>query len=356
MADNIHPSSTTTNAPTSPKSLAFQRLKLDIEQFSISQTFDERIASVQAELSQLETMWKQSPQTAECWAAQFENKVLDLQFKMSKLNEEKLAMNLEMRQQQLVLDECIQKFDAARVEELRILLEKVKIIQIHYSDGKRQKNRRIRAVKFFSELYDQIQSMFEHHKLLEICTLEGDVIGSQDELFFAYQNVKEQTLHVQVELKSPSPTPAVVVGSSKKKRRAPWTEEQKVVSVEEEEEEEESTEEEEEEEECVRHSGVWSTSEMVLFEEGVKRYGWGSWSEISRFIKTRDRKQVRKFAMTEAGQKSNRIPSVVHAYVDLAKGMSLVAEHLGNQQESEARNQLKRRKKQVDESEEENEI
>jgi hypothetical protein len=36
--------------------------------------------------------------------------------------------------------------------------------------------------------------------------------------------------------------------------------------------------------------------------------------------------------------------------------MSLVAEHLGNQQESEARNQLKRRKKQVDESEEENEI
>lgn len=308
------------------KTLALQRLKLDMEQISITQRLDENITSLQTELNHLQRLWESSSsKTPECWSAQFQIPVADLQLRMSKLLAEKSAMYSQVRQKQSVLDECIEKLDAARVEEMRKLLDKVKIIQIHYSDGQRKKSRRIHAVKFFSELYEQVQSMFIEDKLVELCTPQGDVIGSQEELFFAYQFAKEEILHVEVELKKKNPSPPPARRSAEKKRRDPCLSEGEIS-------------EDEDNFPVVRHAGIWTISEMIRFEEGVKRFGWGNWSDIANYIQTRDRKQVFKFSLTEAGQKSNRIPSVVHAYVDLAKGMSLVAEHLGNQQESEARN------------------
>jgi len=319
------------HAPVSPKTLAFERLKLDIDELGASQRLDERIAFVETELNHLQTSWKSSAQTPELWTAHYEQRVSALQSTMNTLKAEKATITLDIRQKQHALDESIEKLDAARVEEMRLLLEKVKLIQIHYSDGKMPKSRRIRPVKLFSELLEQIKSMFVGNAILEICTREGDVIGSQDELFFAYQFVKEQILHLQVELKNPACTP---VNRPKKRRRAPSSEEDE----EKEEEEEEDSGEDVVPPAVIRNSGVWTTSEMIRFEEGVKRFGWGEWSLISNYVQTRDRKQVFKFSTTDAGQKAKRIPSVVHAYVDLAKGMSLVAEHLGTHQEAEARN------------------
>jgi hypothetical protein len=57
------------HAPVSPKTLAFERLKLDIDELGASQRLNERIAFVETELNHLQTSWKSSAQTAELWTA-----------------------------------------------------------------------------------------------------------------------------------------------------------------------------------------------------------------------------------------------------------------------------------------------
>ncbi len=156
----------------------------------------------------------------------------------------------------------------------------------------------------------------------------------------------EDTLHVEIVLKSPSPRP---VGSPARKKRTFIEEEEygKDVVDEGEDEEDISTAVQ------FQHSGEWSILESILFDEGVKLFGWGNWSRIAKYIKTRDRRQVFKFSLTEAGQRANRIPSVIHAYVDLANGMTLVAEHLENQAPATKRSKFSRSSEDHQEEDEE---
>lgn len=93
----------------------------------------------------------------------------------------------------------------------------------------------------------------------------SEIVGSQDELLFAYRDAQDvDVLNLDLKLfKTP-----------KRRKSSP-------------------DEEESESQPQFRHEGRWSNAEEELFNLGVDQHGWRMWKEIAGVIGTRDREQVR---------------------------------------------------------------
>jgi hypothetical protein len=130
--------------------------------------------------------------------------------------------------------------------------------------------RTMKPMLFFSELQALAENLYPGFNVVLMKPGTVDIVGSQEELFFAYQDVSEGKV-LYLELK---------ISSTSLKRKA--------------DDEGESTPE-------FRHEGPWSNAEIELFKMGVDQFGWTKWQSISGVIGTRDRQQVRQFASTPKG-------------------------------------------------------
>jgi hypothetical protein len=164
--------------------------------------------------------------------------------------------------------------------------------------------RSLKPVKLFSELQAAVETYYPQFVVVLVKPGTTEIVGSQDELMFAYQDVKDQTV-LNLELKIYRPS---------SKRKFPEIPEPPLF----------------------RHEGPWSNGEVELFKMGVNQYGWKIWKRIAGVINTRDREQVRKFAASPRGSQFKRTMSVTPGLLDLAEGLKILAYSLQTSQEQES--------------------
>jgi len=165
--------------------------------------------------------------------------------------------------------------------------------------------RSLKPVALFSELQALAETYYPQFVVVLVKPGTNEIVGSQDELMFAYQDVKDKTV-LNLELKLYRP-------SSKRKFSTEIPEQP-----------------------LFNHGGVWSNGEVELFKIGVNQYGWKKWKSIAGVIGTRDREQVRKFAASPRGSQFKRTMSVTPGLLDLAEGLKILAHSLQTSQEQES--------------------
>lgn len=165
--------------------------------------------------------------------------------------------------------------------------------------------RSLRPMKLFSELQAVAETYYPQFVVVLVKPGTTEIVGSQDELLFAYQDVKDQNV-LNLELK---------IYRQSLKRKFPT---------------------ESSDPPRFRHEGLWSNGEVELFSMGINQYGWSKWKDIAEVIGTRDREQVRKFALTARGSQFKRKMSVTQGLLDLAEGLKILAHLFQTSQEQES--------------------
>ena len=154
--------------------------------------------------------------------------------------------------------------------------------------------RTIKPARYFSDLQALIETYHPGFTVTLSVPGTSQVVGSQFELFCAYQDAEKDVLILNLKL------------SVIKKRAHDESEDEVDANF-------------------VRHAGKWSNSEIQLFQAGVEQYGWGEWAKIASTIQTRDRGQVRTFSMNQRAKKFKSSVSLNHALTDLAECFEVVA-------------------------------
>ena len=170
--------------------------------------------------------------------------------------------------------------------------------------------RSLKPVQVFSELQSMVENFYPGFSAVLVKPGTQEIIGSQDELLFAYQDALEgKVLNLELNLYK----------QSSKKRKHPA--ESDFVAP------------------TFRHEGPWSNGEIELFKMGVDQFGWKKWKNIAGVVGTRDREQVRQFASTPKGIKIafilglrfKKTLSITPGLLDLAEGMKIVAQSFQDQ-------------------------
>jgi hypothetical protein len=135
----------------------------------------------------------------------------------------------------------------------------------------------------------------------------NEVVGSNDELCFAYEDTGSSVLELELRLQRLS-----------KKRSIDQLSDQET-----------------EDNQISITSTKWKNSEIALFGAGVRLYGWGRWKSIQVHVKTRNAQAVRNFARTSKGLRCKILDSrfknlfvVPETLADLANGFSKVSDML----------------------------
>jgi antitoxin component HigA of HigAB toxin-antitoxin module len=130
--------------------------------------------------------------------------------------------------------------------------------------------RSLKPIQVFSELQAIVENFYPGFSTVLVKPGTSEIIGSQDELLFAYQDITDgKVLPLELNLFKPSKRKHV----SEKYIAAPE----------------------------FRHEGPWSNGEIELFKMGVDQFGWRKWKSIAGVIGSRDREQVRQFSSTPKG-------------------------------------------------------
>lgn len=179
---------------------------------------------------------------------------------------------------------------------------KVKRIVIMSNDGKSDVIRQIEPVKYFSDLEAKGLTFFPGTKIAFMVSGSKKMVGSQEELLFAYEDLAgsaSQVLHLDLH----------VVGRNVERRKRKY---------------------EDYSEDVPKRSGLWDRAETLRFKEGVNRCGWGKWKGtaltdvgVADVVKSRTVESVRTFSRSSAGLvfKSTQIPNRRAAYSDLAESV-----------------------------------
>jgi Myb-like DNA-binding domain len=168
--------------------------------------------------------------------------------------------------------------------------------------------RSLKPVQMFSELKAIVDNFYPEVATVLVKPGTSEIVGSQDELLFAYQDIKDGEV-LRLELK--------LFKSSKRKLAS-----DKDIAP-----------------PSFRHEGPWSNGEIELFKMGVDQFGWRKWKSIAGVIGSRDREQVRQFSSTTKGINPvllkglsfKRSISITPGLLDLAEGMKTVAQSLQEQ-------------------------
>jgi hypothetical protein len=128
----------------------------------------------------------------------------------------------------------------------------------------------------------------------------NEVVGSDDELLFVYEDAVSGVLELELRLQRLS-----------KKRSI-----------------DELSDHGTEDNDISITSKQWTNSEIALFGAGVRLYGWSSWKRIQGHVKTRNAQAVRNFARTSKGLRFKNLFVVPETLADLANGFSKVTDML----------------------------
>jgi hypothetical protein len=130
----------------------------------------------------------------------------------------------------------------------------------------------------FSDLYEQFSQKYTGCTICFYKLGTDEVVGSDDELFFAYEDVQSKLLELELRVHR-------------------LTKKRSIDNISEADFDEPS--------EVSITSQQWTNSEMALFDAGVRLHGWGKWKSIAGEVRTRNVQAVRGFSRTLKGKRFN---------------------------------------------------
>lgn len=156
-------------------------------------------------------------------------------------------------------------------EDINEASKRFKRIVVELKFGETSLKRTFLPLKSYSELQSRVEALNPGFKCVLTLPNTCNIIGSQEELLFAYEDEPNECDVLSLELKLYA------------KRDDDCVEEEPKVQL-------------------INHVGKWAPSEVTLFKAGVQQCGWGNWKRISEVVDTRTMEQVMAFSKTQVGQ------------------------------------------------------
>lgn len=207
-------------------------------------------------------------------------------------------------------DQVIIAANEKELEEIKDASKNFKRIVVNLKSGEEIITRKFNALKSFSDLQLRVEALNPDFKCFLTIPNSCEILGSQEELLFAYQDAKDSEI-LTLELK---------LYAKQEKRKIDCVEEPEF--------------------QVVNHSGRWMASEVVLFKVGVQQYGWGSWKKISEVVETRTMDQVKTFSKTQAGKSAKTEVNFISTLSKLADGLFEVSKNVSRVLEKEENSEI----------------
>jgi hypothetical protein len=251
----------------SPKAIALMRNDLEIDFINEIETKKLNHMRLVEELKTFELSFQQSEQTDD----------ITEEFKVKKNMLEEAVASSEADIQRFYndghatagkLDQIIIAANEKEFEDINEASKSFKRIVVELKTGDTSITRKFKPLKSFSELQLRVEAWNPDFKCVLTIPNTCEIIGSQEELLFAYQDGPKDCDILTLELK---------LYAKQEKRKIDCVEEP--------------------EGQGVKHSGKWIPSEVVLFKAGVQQCGWRDWKGISEVVGTRTMEQCRIFSV-----------------------------------------------------------
>lgn len=303
----------------SPKSQAIQLKEMRIEH----STVDSRIADVEKQLSTLKTSFENSSDPND-WADKFGQTVSELQATLQNLIFKKSNLDYRLKSYSEIAENSASIFEAQQVDMASKVTQKIERITISVEISGKKIRRTIKPVQLYSDLVSQVETLFSS-RIISLENDDGDTIGSQDELLFAYKDLVVQNQSVLklfaqlVPVKNKRSISKVVDDDDEKQQTSNSNEEDSSSS---------STK-------MTRKQGRWDSSEVLLFQDGLKLFGEGNWSLIAKHVGTRDRSQVKEFSETHRAKKFKVTPLLHETYAEAIRGIGVAVDGVRDIQQNE---------------------
>lgn len=194
-----------------------------------------------------------------------------------------------------------------KFEVIKEVSKRFKRIVVELKTGETSLTRKLKPLKSFAELQSRVEAWNPDFKCVLTIPNTCEIIGSQEELIFAYEDVSSESDILTLELK---------LYAKSEKRKFDCLEEPECQGI--------------------NHSGKWMPSEEVLFKAGVQQCGWGNWKRIAEVVNTRTMDQIKAFSKTQAGKsvkiELNFIPTQSKLADGLFEASNSVSRVLENQE------------------------
>ena len=195
------------------------------------------------------------------------------------------------------LDEAIVCFNEREFKDINEASRRFKRIVVELKTAEESLTRKFTPLTSFSELQLRVEALNPDFKCVLTIPNTSEIIGSQEELLFAYQDAPTESDILTLELK--------LYPKQQKKRNIDCVEDP--------------------ESQGIKHSGKWMPSEVALFKVGVQQCGWGHWKRIFEVVDTRSLEQVKAFSKTQAGKQVKSEMNFMPALSKLADGLCEVS-------------------------------
>ena len=168
---------------------------------------------------------------------------------------------------------------------------------------------RIRSFKtmiHFSDLKRRLEAYYPGTAFILTRADSKEVVGSQDELYFAFKNVQQGGTILELDLTISNKRKL----SENNNDRDCESDASSSFSP------------------IIQHTGPWADAEVERFKMGVDTHGWGNWKRIAQEVATRTLKQVYKFSESNQAKRFRPTDSLTGAWVNLAAGFYNVSKGL----------------------------
>jgi hypothetical protein len=165
------------------------------------------------------------------------------------------------------------------------------------------KVRSFKKILHFSDFKRRLESYYPGTIFMLTRAGSNEVVGSQDEFYFAFKDVAqgEKTLALDLTVSNKRKITEDDTGSESDASSSP---------------------------QLIQHTGLWKDAEIERFKMGVNTHGWGNWTRVAKEVATRTRKQVSKFSENNLAKRLRQTDSITGAWVNLAAGLDRVSKGL----------------------------
>ena len=292
-------------ADLSPKSLAL--MKNDYELDFMKEIEEKRLYHMRLveELKACEQSYEESEQSDE----------ITKEFMAKKKILEEAVVSVEKDMEQFYqngqetakkLDEAILSVNEKELQDITEASKRFKRIVVVLNSEEASIIRKFKPFKSFSELQLRVEAWNPDFRCVLSIPNTSEVIGSQEELLFAYQDGPTESDNLTLELK---------LYAKQEKRNIDCVEDPEYQRV--------------------KHSGKWMPSEVALFKVGVQQCGWGNWKRISEVVDTRTTEQVKAFSKTQSGKSVKTELNFMPTLSKLADGLFEVSKNVSRVLEKE---------------------
>lgn len=231
-------------------------------------------------------------------ASDDEKEVINAQ--LIKLDEEMASFKASKLQYASKLNDYISNKNSEELQEIQQVSEHIQKITV--KDGQ-DKVRSFRKILHFSDLKRRLEGYYPQSTFLLSKSGTNEVVGSQDELFFAFKEVPQEEHVLALDL---------TISNKRKLDEEEYDESDSCSSV----------------QLQHVHVGPWTDAEAVRFKTGIDAHGWGRWKQVAAVVATRTPKQVAKYSENGQAKRLRPTDSITGAWVNLAAGFDRVSKGL----------------------------